>query len=166
MELNTTPVEPFPKLDLQLKQPDSEWVERCNIKGWTRDHDYPDEKLNKLKHLLLDIAGFSVCLYPEEDINQLLSVRAELLDGRKALQSPGLPNQCHFNSAQLWAESEGRLMLYTGYALTEDGMWRQHSWCVVDDGSLQVVETTIPRLAYFGFRFSDIEASEFYEQNF
>lgn len=152
-------------LELELNQPDSEWLERCNARGWTRNHDYPDEKLNKLKHILLDIGGFSACLYPDEDINKLLSVRSELLDGKTALHNPGLPNQCHFNSAQLWVDKKDKLLLYTGYALSDDGMWREHSWCVVDDGSLTVIETTTPRLAYFGFQLSDMEASDFYEQN-
>lgn len=35
----------------------------------------------------------------------------------------------------------------TGYALSGDGLWRQHSWGVLRDG---IFETTETRLKYFG----------------
>jgi hypothetical protein len=41
----------------------------------------------------------------------------------------------------------------TGYALSEDGLWRQHSWGLREDGG--VVETTSGREMYVGLRLPD-----------
>jgi hypothetical protein len=60
---------------------------------------------------------------------------------------PGDLGECHRNVAVLWfdgvIESIG-----TGYALSDDGLWRQHSWGLASDGAL--VETTDERRAYVG----------------
>lgn len=63
--------------------------------------------------------------------------------------------QCHKNSAYLWKANKnyraGIFGIATGYALSADGMWRQHSWCVLrKPRSYQIVETTTPRELYFG----------------
>ena len=54
----------------------------------------------------------------------------------------------------------------TGYALSDDGMWRQHSWCICDAGEEYIedsiiIETTEKRLAYFGFIMDEEESEEF-----
>lgn len=56
-------------------------------------------------------------------------------------------SKCHANSAKLWAESLGTVKLMSGYALSNDGLWRQHSWVIDATG---IVETTEVRDAYFG----------------
>src|SRR5258708_7764341 len=43
---------------------------------------------------------------------------------------------------------EGLGSVVNGYALSKDGLWRQHSWLVTPEGGL--VETTVRRAAYFG----------------
>jgi hypothetical protein len=58
---------------------------------------------------------------------QLLLLRGKALDGAVEL-IPGEERNCHSNSARLWRESKEILALATGYALSEDGLWRQHSW--------------------------------------
>jgi len=74
----------------------------------------------------------------------------------------GLASQCHANTAALWLgdEIEG---IATGYALSSDGLWRQHSWGL--DGQGRIVETTEERIAYFGFELSFEEAQDFVEAN-
>jgi len=66
---------------------------------------------------------------------------------------PGEPNRCHDNVAavlEICGGMEGapNLLGATGYALSEDGLWRQHSWAVGDEG--EIFETTVGRTAYFG----------------
>lgn len=57
-------------------------------------------------------------------------------------------NGCHQNVASLWKSPKRRIIgVATGYALSEDGLWRQHSWGVLRDGLL---ETTERRDKYFG----------------
>jgi len=53
-------------------------------------------------------------------------------------------NQCHENTATLF--QQGKIKeLHTGYALSDDGLWRQHSWGVDVNG--KIIETT-ERLIY------------------
>ena len=86
---------------------------------------------------------------PEMDLDVLLE------SGRLFISSPvvekGDPNQCHANIAQLWTNEEIDA-IYTGYALSDDGLWRQHSWGFRGES---LIETTDPRVAYFGFEVPD-----------
>lgn len=55
---------------------------------------------------------------------------------------------CHRNVSRLWVRKRRVLTgIGTGYALSGNGLWRQHSWGVGRSG---VVETTELRLRYFG----------------
>lgn len=47
----------------------------------------------------------------------------------------------------LWIDGE-IASIGTGYALSDDGLWRQHSWGLEADGV--VVETTFERRSYVG----------------
>lgn len=64
-------------------------------------------------------------------------------------------NRCHDNLQCLWENMEVD-DVYIGYALSEGGMWRSHSWGVRmvpgDDteSEWEVIETTVPRLMYWG----------------
>jgi hypothetical protein len=69
-----------------------------------------------------------------------------------------LPSHCHSNAALLWKVAGGVIAIATGYALSKDGLWRRHS-SGIDHGL--VVETTEPRIRYFGFGFMEEEAGEF-----
>lgn len=54
--------------------------------------------------------------------------------------------------------------LLTGYALSDDGYWRQHSsWCL--SPARRLIETTVRREHYFGFRLSEDEAFAFANAN-
>ena len=65
------------------------------------------------------------------------------------------PGQCHRNCLDLCCyvgsgASEYRIAY--GWALCDDnGTWYCHSWCVRRTGPENIVETTPPRAAYFGF---------------
>lgn len=86
----------------------------------------------------------------------------------------GLPSQCHMNSCFLYkfdevqVEYEECVKIMTGYALSSDGMWRQHSWCIAYMGEDYIedsiiIETTEKRVAYFGFIMNEDECQEFCE---
>lgn len=71
---------------------------------------------------------------------------------------------CHRNVAKLWFRKALKLAaIGTGYALSEDGSWRMHSWGIRKDG--RVVETTVVRMKYFGLVLRDREAELFAEWN-
>ena len=57
-------------------------------------------------------------------------------------------SSCHQNVALIWTRKQfGIIGIAIGYALSDDGLWRQHTWGVLRDG---VLETTETRLKYFG----------------
>jgi hypothetical protein len=53
---------------------------------------------------------------------------------------------CHDNCELLFAKNRIST-IYVGYALSEDGLWRYHSWGVNED---KIVETCSKRLIYYG----------------
>jgi hypothetical protein len=79
-------------------------------------------------------------------------------DGAGAVKRSGRRNECHSNSARMW-ESGRAAALATGYALSEDGLWRQHTWALTESGT--PIETTAPRRAYTGYVLTPDEAAEF-----
>jgi len=83
---------------------------------------------------------------PDPDLAELLS-SGHLITGPIATEELD-EGYCHENVAELWLDRErGLTAIGTGYALSEDGLWRQHSWCMRND---QIVETTARRIKYFG----------------
>jgi len=118
-----------------------------------------------LTNSLIDFGGWRV-VNPgrEPDLEDILA-RGQLWPGSDPVMARGRRSQCHANSAQYWAKNMDRALLVTGYALTDDdGMWRQHSWCVnVTEDGPRIVETTEPRVAYFGFVMTAEEAAQFHE---
>ena len=71
---------------------------------------------------------------------------------------PMSDNDCHTNAAALWQAGEVP-SVGTGYAMSADRLWREHSWGVTDTGS--ILETTLQREIYFGFTFNGEDASWF-----
>lgn len=71
-----------------------------------------------------------------------------------------IPGQCHVNSHALFhyltkrTNKRGKLStisLESGAALSEDGFWYLHSWIKIEQESqIVLIETTCPRLVYFG----------------
>lgn len=52
-------------------------------------------------------------------------------------------------------------------ALSDDGMWRQHSWLVWHKArSNQIVETTVKRIVYYGFVMPYDMCQKFADDNF
>lgn len=143
---------------------DPTWREIANKNGWTLDYPLQDPVLENLKNKLLGLGGWAVCLHLETDAAKILS-RGRRFAG-KAHMKRGTPSQCHSNSAALWDANRGQTVLCTGYALSKDGMWRQHSWCAIKTPrSYKVVETTMPRVLYYGFVLSDNESEYFLYNN-
>lgn len=151
------------------------WKERCRSNSfWFQDtvaeakKMFPgmDEHLFELKARLLDFAGEAVCLPGyEEDLENILEYGQFWL-GYNAERIPGEPCQCHENSALLWRENRDITNICTGYALSEDGMWRQHSWLIHrKPRSNKIVETTRPRVLYYGFALTPEMCEEFADEN-
>ena len=116
-----------------------------------------DPALRILADRLLSFGGTGVCLPGEEEDYDDIMTLGQLWYGKSVKMMKGRPNKCHANSAELFRNNrnallESKLAICTGYALSEDGLWRQHSWLAwIRQRSVTLVETTVPRIAYFGF---------------
>ena len=130
-------------------------------------HPKMDPRMFDLKQKLLEFGGNHVCLPGyEEDIDNILEY-GQFWIGNNIKMMKGEPCHCHYNASRLWETNKDKSRICTGYALSEDGIWRQHSWVIwMKPKSNQIVETTIPRVAYFGFVMTSDQCRDFADENF
>ena len=153
---------------LAWNPPDEEWVEFINGKMWWArgfTGEIPKDKLPMLplRDALLRFGGNEVVLPGfEQDLNLIMD-RGELRYGDGAELRVGNPSSCHQNSALLFEDDPENLRIGTGYALSDDGAWRQHSWVFKRDGG--IIETTVPRVAYFGVQLNQGASEGFAYEN-
>lgn len=106
---------------------------------------------------LLKIGGLFVVWYGPEPFSEVIFLFGSVFDSTKALMKKGERNQCHQNTARLFQNNEARVA--TGYGLSNDGLWRRHSWGV--DSQNKIIETTEMRELYFGAILPEDVAREF-----
>lgn len=130
------------------------------------DKDFP-KNLKKIKEITLSFGGSDFC-NPwgcEDDAHNILKY-GQLWLGNNARFKKGAPSQCHMNTSRLWRANEEQTRICTGYALSADGIWRQHSWVIQVKARSNIIwETTTKRIAYFGFVLDQKEANTFYYDN-
>ncbi len=97
-------------------------------------------------------------------VRNIASVR-ELLAGAKMI-TPGSVTVARVarrsvleNSLVVWLENNGQGTVCRGYALSGDGLWREHTW-LQEDG--RIVDATAAHLAYFGTQLGTTEAAAMY----
>jgi hypothetical protein len=119
--------------------------------------------LAELRSRLLALGGHDVVwVGPEEHLDALLDGGRSYPRSRhrRRFIEDGM---CHSNTAFLWYKSAARIRIVTGYALSDDGLWFQHSWGV--DGG-RIVETTSGELFhYFGIELAGEEGLGFFFAN-
>jgi len=154
---------------VELKPERKEWLAARN-RMLTQSES--DPKKQELKEILGRAAGEAAIIAEQEsDMDELL-LRAFFFLGTDIAYVEGAESRCHMNSALFWLNNVEFCDLMTGYALSDDSIWRQHSWCLLhkdpaseEDISPCIVETTVKRLLYFGFKLSPSEASSFFAGN-
>lgn len=133
---------------------------------WARDYkgrlplNLQQQQHRPLILSILRFGGNEVCMPDEEPDLDALLTDGEFLYGELAKLVPMRQSECHANSSALWRASPAALQIMTGYALSVDGMWRQHTWCL-EANTGRPVETTTARLGYFGIVLSAEEAKAF-----
>ena len=142
------------------------WIDSHQV--YNGESRFSKEMLDAMKALhdkILSFGGDEVCMTAyDEDAVKTLS-RGQFFYGSSYMRK-GQPSQCHANSAYLWDANRGHCSIATGYALSEDGLWRCHSWVVQPRSrTMRVWETTVKRVAYFGFVMNDTECQEFLDNN-
>lgn len=118
-------------------------------------------ELIPLRQKLLSISGDEVVPSKEPDLDKM-SNRGKVIKPHNVIYMDGRSNHCHENSAYLYRDNPSVTEIGTGWALSDDGLWRQHSWAM--RGS-ELVETTVKRTKYYGVLLSDKEAEEFVNKN-
>jgi hypothetical protein len=116
-----------------------------------------------LRELLLGIGGFQLVAPPGLDSDVPLLIDAGfIMVGPVQCEAMG-DSKCHQNIAKLWTQKhQGIIGIGTGYALSDDGLWRQHSWGLGREG---ILETTRERTTYFGVLLQGGDADSFAESN-
>ena len=116
-------------------------------------------EIKALRTLLLDLAGTELVAPPRCDFDiPILITAGFVMGGPIKLKIMGR-SACHQNLARLWGRKRSGLIgIGTGYALSGDGLWRQHSCGVARQG---VVETTQMREMYFGRLLQGQDADRF-----
>lgn len=164
------------KGNIKCRPMNTDWKTECKENMfWFQDtlenmkqmHPFMDDRLFDLRQKLLDFAGEVVCLPAyEEDLDNILNY-GQFWVGNNVKLMRGEPSQCHANSCNLWEQNKNATRICTGYALSDDGMWRQHSWLVWHKArSNQIVETTVKRIVYYGFVMPYDMCQKFADDNF
>ena len=115
-------------------------------------------EVQALRETLLNIGGNEiVTALPVDSYNPALSrvllSRGLVMGGPVTLKEME-PCNCHENVARLWLANDHRLIgIGSGYRLSDDGLWREHSWGVRREG---IIETTVPRVKYFGILWQEV----------
>jgi hypothetical protein len=123
------------------------------------------KQLRILRDKLIAIAGDAVVLPMIEDDIDILLQRGDIIpQNYKPKMMEGAPCQCHSNVARLYEANPDRMVVCTGYGLSDDDLWRPHSWGW-DKRSRRIVETTESREIYWGVKLAPNEAEVFCSNN-
>lgn len=123
-------------------------------------------ELIPLEKKLLEYGGARmVPLIPEPHLGILLSGRMELFRNdlwkRVNLNMPS--SECHINTATLYQYFFGSRII-VGYALYNDGLWRQHTWMANTDKYTIIETTENSYLLYAGAFLMNGEAEKFVKE--
>jgi hypothetical protein len=114
-----------------------------------RYHSTQTPEWEILSHRLKAIGGTVVSAAFEEDIHLILRHGKTWVPLQKdIILRRGEAIRCHDNSV-LFQAAHPHLHVCTGYALSNDGIWRSHSWCF-EQRTCSIIETTVKRVAYHG----------------
>src|SRR5215469_10493746 len=120
-------------------------------------------ELKRLKPLLLRFGGTFIVAPPKADPDIPMLLESGFLMNGPVTTRRMRASQCHQNVAAIWKTRKPKIVaVATGYALSEDGLWRQHSWGILREG---VLETTEERVKYFGILLRSAEGDHFAECN-
>lgn len=168
-----TKKEEMPKPPIPWEPVDADWKQRIQNFWWYQKHpvghtDEEQKAIDKaiaLRDRLLTFSGDIACMDLYDEHYDLVMERGQYWYGDNLRLWIGEPNQCHANVCRIWQMNQvnaARFRITTGYALSRDGCWRQHSWLVERLKTKdRIWETTKERIAYFGVMLSPEECKSF-----
>ena len=109
---------------------------------------------------VLDSSSAAQLARQRYDVGQVLQA-GRTWSGARAKIEEMETNSCHRNVARLCRSRRGHIA--SGWALSMDGLWREHSWLVKSAGkaSEYLIETTVSWLLYHGYILYDEEMNWF-----
>lgn len=113
--------------------------------------------VNHLSEHLLTLGGTKALVDAQDPHISLILEKGKEQSPRSAISAHGHPIQCHSNVCALH-DANPHVHVHTGYALSDDGIWRPHSWARTGG---RVIETTEPRIKYFGVRLRGTALDDF-----
>lgn len=125
-----------------------EWKESLKASGYTADAVYGSYPVEELKAKLLTFGGEAVIFLGKPPKYKTLLNKGQMFLGDNVKMWKLAEGRCHDNVDYIvgrWPHFMG----FTGFALSQDGLWRYHSW-IWDPVRNCVRETTEPRLVYYG----------------
>lgn len=141
----------------KLMYPGTECI--CAIAKKWDDLEWGKDMKN-LRKVLTYFAGYDMVPPVDEPNCANLLEFGQFWLGYKLAFKPGMYSGSHANAAHFYSAEPDKYALCTGYAMAEDGLWRQHSWLMdADDG--HIVETTSPSNVYYGYVLTEEQAKEF-----
>tara|TARA_B100000768_G_C11230097_1_gene354666 strand:+ start:52 stop:483 length:432 start_codon:yes stop_codon:yes gene_type:complete len=127
-----------------------------------------------LSSKLLSFGGSSVKSVHEEDLDELVNsgLLYDISDGFMGYELLKMDvSKCHKNVVTFYSNfindsdnSYDELSIVTGWALSNDGVWYQHSWLYFNYDDV-ILETTESRLLYYGVILSGVALDNFIESN-
>jgi hypothetical protein len=119
--------------------------------------------LKLLKPLLLKLGGAYVVAPQRPDPDLLLLIESGFVTSGPILVKSMDHQACHRNVAKIWkARKHGIVAIASGYALSSDDLWWEHSWGIRREG---ILETTTKRVKYFGLVLQGGKADSFAQVN-
>lgn len=124
-------------------------------------YDQMIRAVDRLGRKLLRVGGDSVCVDFGESpaFCEVITKHGTAFHDSEIQMQPGKPCECHWNVARLWKGHKAEYLIFTGFGLSQDNMWRRHSWLLTKDAT--IIETTVVRKAYFGVC-HNLEAAELF----
>ena len=147
----------------------NEWKKNQKKMFWWGNPDLYNSKEfkqeNELRTRLIEIGGENAAIngidisFKNINIFDLIFNYGQLLyAGYDVIIDPfSNYNNCHISSKIFYSANKNSVKICTGYALSDDGLWREHSWIITKNKCI-IERTHIRRLAYYGVVLPDLEA--------
>ena len=120
-------------------------------------------ELALLKQLLVKLGGRLLVAPPKPDPDLSALLASGFVTSGSVKLVAMRDSSCHQNVSLIWrARKFGIVGIATGYALSKDGLWQQHSWGILREG---ILETTERRVKYFGIVLQGSRADRFARTN-
>lgn len=128
-------------------------IDSLKLKPWWNN------KFNEFqKYIEIKFPGTHVVAHPDQYASMSICMLNILMLSDDTTVLNKMENSaCHDNCFILYHHDRSH-RIFTGYALSDDGLWRYHSWIVTKNNA--IIETTVNRLIYIGY-----DATNEYKEN-